>query len=200
MHPAEQLIVFAKAPRAGGVKTRLAETMGADQACQAYRQLASAVMRTVSVFDHVEVRFSPDDAREEIAPWLRPTWTATPQGDGQLGDRMARAFAEAFQRGAERVVVIGSDCAELASKDVRSAWRELKTHDLVVGPALDGGYWLIGLRAPRPELFENIPWSTDAVLGQTLQRAKSLGLRIQLLRILSDVDTEADWKRFTSQG
>jgi uncharacterized protein len=97
------------------------------------------------------------------------------------------------------VVIIGSDCVELASKDIRCAWRELKTHDVVVGPAMDGGYWLIGLRAPRPELFEGIHWSTDAVLGETLQRAKALGLRIQLLRILSDVDTAEDWQRLTSR-
>jgi len=195
VNPAEQLIVFLKAPRPGDVKTRMAETMGADRACDAYRKMVETVLGIMSVFNNVELRFAPDDAREEIAPWLREGWTAVPQGDGDLGQRMHRAFADAFARGTERVVIIGSDCIEIETKDIRSAFRELKSYDVVVGPAIDGGYWLIGLRAPRTELFQNIAWSTDAVLGQTLQHAKAAGLRIQLLRILSDVDTEADWER-----
>lgn len=194
---AEQLIVFVKAPRIGSVKTRLAKTLGPTEACDAYKQLVAAVLRGISGIKQTELRFSPDDAREEIAPWLREDWTAQPQGEGDLGARLTRAFAEAFARGAERVVIIGSDCADVKSSDIRTAWRELKNSQLVVGPALDGGYWLIGLRAPQPELFREITWSTDAVLGQTLQRAKSLGLRIQLLRILSDVDTEEDWRKFS---
>ena len=168
--------------------------MGPERACAAYRELVAKVLGAVESF-HVELRFTPDDAHEEIAPWLRSNWTTQPQGDGDLGARMNRAFTEAFARGAERVVVIGSDCIELAAKDIRSAFRELKNYELVVGPAVDGGYWLIGLRMPRPELFREIAWSTDEVLGKTLQRAKTLGLRIQLLRILSDVDSEEDWQR-----
>ncbi len=194
MNAAEQLIVFVKAPRPGSVKTRLAKTMGSEQACAAYRELVTKVLAAVESF-HVELRFSPDDAQQEIAPWLRNNWTAAPQGDGDLGARMNRAFTDAFARGVERVVVIGSDCVELEAKDIRSAFRELKDHDLVVGPATDGGYWLIGLRSPQPELFREIAWSTDEVLGKTLQRAKGLGLNIQLLRILNDVDNEEDWRR-----
>ncbi len=107
--------------------------------------------------------------------------------------RLQRAFEKAFTAGVERAVIIGSDCPDAKSSDVRAAWKELKSSDLVVGPSLDGGYWLIGLRAPRAELFRGIPWSSDQVLGQTLARAKSAGLRIHLGRLLSDVDTEADW-------
>jgi uncharacterized protein len=196
---AEQLIVFVKAPRAGSVKTRLAKALGNNEACDAYKQLVAAVLSNVSGIKHTELRFSPDDGRNEIAPWLREDWTAAPQGDGDLGARLSRAFEEAFARGVERVVIIGSDCPEVKSADIRTAWRELKNFDVVVGPAIDGGYWLIGLRAPQPELFREIAWSSDQVLGQTLQHAKSIGLRIQLLRILSDVDTEADWRRFTGE-
>jgi uncharacterized protein len=196
----EQLIVFVKAPRVGQVKTRLAKTLGATEARDAYKQLVAAVLGSVSGIKHTELRFAPDDALAEITPWLREHWTAHPQGDGDLGARLTRAFAETFARGAERVVIIGSDCAELKSSDIRNAWRELRDHDLVVGPAIDGGYWLIGLRAPQPELFRDIAWSSDQVLGHTLQRAKSLGLRIQLLRILSDVDTQEDWERFGAKG
>lgn len=196
MSEAEQLIIFLKAPRVGTVKTRLAQAIGAERACAAYRELAERVLDVAEKFGVAELRFSPDDALDEIQPWLRRNGTAHPQGDGDLGARMHRAFADAFERGAERVVIIGSDCVEIQTSDLRSAFRELKTHDLVVGPAIDGGYWLIGLRAPQPEIFREIAWSSDQVLGQTLQRAKSQGLKIQLLRILSDIDTEDDWRQY----
>jgi rSAM/selenodomain-associated transferase 1 len=193
---AEQLIIFLKAPRVGTVKTRLAQAIGAEPACAAYRELAERVLGVAGRFGPAELRFSPDDALNEIVPWLRRNWTAQPQGDGDLGARMHRAFSDAFARGTERVVIIGSDCPEIQTSDLRSAFRELKTHDLVVGPAIDGGYWLIGLRAPQPEIFRDIAWSSEQVLGQTLQRAKALGLKMQLLRILTDIDTEDDWRQY----
>ncbi len=192
----DKLIVLVKAPREGEVKTRLAATAGTRKACAVYRELVATVLQRNSALKTVELRFTPDDAGAEIQPWLRPGWTAQPQGDGDLGARMGRAFEASFAAGFERVVIIGSDCPAAGSADVRAAWKELKTHDVVLGPALDGGYWLIGLRAVHPPLFEGISWSSEAVLGQTLQRARALGLRIQLLRILADIDTEEDWNAY----
>lgn len=186
-------MVFVKAPRPGEVKTRVAQTTGAERACDVYRQLVATLLKSLSPLREVELRFAPDDAAAEIEPWLRPGWVAVPQGEGDLGARLERAFADAFAAGAERVVIVGSDCPDVKTSDVRTAWRELQTHDVAVGPAMDGGYWLIGLRAPQPELFRGIPWSSELVLGRTLERARALGLKIQLLRILSDIDTEADW-------
>jgi rSAM/selenodomain-associated transferase 1 len=196
---ADHLIVFVKAPRIGTVKSRIARTAGAERACAIYRQLVEAVLGNVNAIDRVQLRFSPDDAASEMAPWLRRDWHAKPQGEGDLGHRLQRAFEAAFATRAERVVIIGSDCPEVQVADIRAAWKELKSHDLVVGPAIDGGYWLIGLRAAQPKLFEEITWSSDQVLAQTLQRAKSLGLRIQLLRILADIDTEADWNAYVRE-
>jgi rSAM/selenodomain-associated transferase 1 len=170
--------------------------VGSRKACVIYRELVATLLRRIGVLKAVELRFSPDDAAAEIQPWLQPGWTTEPQGDGDLGDRLARSFASAFAAGDERVVIVGSDCPEAGSADVRAAWQELKMHDVVLGPAVDGGYWLIGLRAMQAALFEGIPWSGDQVLGQTLQRAKSRGLRVQLLRILADIDTEADWNAY----
>jgi uncharacterized protein len=196
---ANHLIVFIKAPRVGTVKSRIARTAGAERACAIYRQLVETALGHLNSIGQVQLRFSPDDAAKEIAPWLRGNWRAEPQGAGDLGHRLRRAFEAAFANGAECVVVIGSDCPEIEATDIYAAWKELKSHDLVVGPAIDGGYWLMGLRAPHPELFEKITWSSDQVLAQTLQRAKSIGLRIQLLRILADVDTEADWNAYVRE-
>jgi rSAM/selenodomain-associated transferase 1 len=195
----ERLIVFVKAPRPGLAKTRIAKTAGSQRAVAIHRELVDAVLGGIGSLPAVELRFMPDDAEPEIRPWVQDGWTSRPQGSGDLGARLARAFAEAFAAGAECVAIIGSDCPEVRTSDVRSAWAELRTHDLVVGPAIDGGYWLIGLRSPQPALFEEITWSSEQVLGQTLQRARALGLRIQLLRILGDIDTEADWNAYVRQ-
>lgn len=197
--PVERLIVFVKAPRPGEVKTRLAAGIGATAACAAYRKMVAALLTNLAGLPDVELRFSPDDAGDEIKPWLRPGWRARPQGGGDLGARMIRACEEAFAAGAERVVVIGSDCPEVELNDVREAWRALKTSDLAVGPATDGGYWLIGLRRSQPQLFAGIRWSSDQALADTLQCAKAGALRIHLLRILSDVDTQQDWQDYLAR-
>ena len=195
----ERLIVFLKAPRLGTVKTRIAQTAGQQRALNIYTEMVERVLENVREVKNVELRFAPDDARDDVQPWLRDAWLAQPQGPGDLGERLQRAFADAFAHGAERVVIIGSDCPEVHARDVRAAWKELHSHDVVVGPAIDGGYWLIGLRAPQPELFQGVPWSSEQVLGETLARAKSLKLRIQLLRILTDIDTEADWNAYVRE-
>lgn len=196
----DQLIVFLKAPRPGTVKTRVAQTTGAERACSIYRELVETVLRKLSPLKEVELCFAPDDASSEIQPWLRPGWTARPQGEGDLGARLTRAFASTFADGAERVVIIGSDCPEVKTADIRAAWKELRTHDLVVGPAVDGGYWLIGLRTPQADLFRDISWSSDQVLAQTLAQARKQALRIQVLRILTDIDTEEDWNAYVSEN
>ena len=191
-----RLVVFLKAPRPGLVKTRLAQTIGAEAASAAYRRLVERVLGQLSSLPSVELRFAPDEARSEILPWLQPGWHAAPQGRGDLGERLSRAFAEAFAAGAARVVVIGSDCPEVTAADVQAAWAALAQHDLVLGPAMDGGYWLMGLRAPEPRLFAGLQWSTSRVRQETLERAEAAGLSHVLLRPLHDVDTEADWRRF----
>ena len=193
---ADKLILFVKAPRPGLVKTRLAQTVGADAACAAYRELMHAVVKNLATLPKAELCFAPADAAAEIQPWLRPGWISRAQSDGDLGRRLETAFATAFAEGAERVVIIGSDCPEVTTGDIRAAWRELRSHDIVLGPATDGGYWLIGLRQARPELFAGIAWSSETVLAETLRRAKSAGLRSQLLRILADVDTAEDWAAY----
>jgi rSAM/selenodomain-associated transferase 1 len=196
----EQLIVFVKAPRPGAVKTRLAKTMGAAGACAAYRRLVETVLGNLSRLNGVELRHTPDDAAAEFQVWLRPGWPTRPQGEGDLGARMQRAFDEHFAAGAQRVVIVGSDCPEVTVGDIREAWKGLKSSDLVIGPATDGGYWLIGLRQAQPRLFEAMAWGSETVLAETLLRAKAAQLQVKLLRILTDVDTEREWREFVASG
>lgn len=198
LHPMADpcLIVFLKAPRPGAVKTRLAKTLGAPTACGIYQHLVTLLLRKLASMPHVELRFTPDDARCEIEPWAQPNWRLEPQGPGDLGTRLHEAFTAGFQRGSQRVLAIGSDCPELEPSDLDAAWMALLSHDVVLGPARDGGYWLIGLRAATPELFEEISWGSDAVLSQTLERCRHNGLRFHLLRELEDIDTEEAWRRY----
>jgi hypothetical protein len=192
----QRLLVFLKVPRAGTVKTRLAATLGEAGALEAYRRILAATLDRISSVRSVELRFTPDDAGDETAALLRPGWTAVPQGEGDLGQRLSRAFVDAFREGFRRVLVIGSDCPDVTAADMESAHEALDAADVVLGPATDGGYWLLGVRRPCGYLFRGIPWSTSGVLAATRRRAEASGLEVALLRTLSDVDTEEDWRRW----
>jgi uncharacterized protein len=195
----DRLIIFLRAPRTGTVKTRLAATIGASAALEAYKMMVEALLRRIESCPGVELRYTPDAAADEIRLWLQLTWQSRPQGSGDLGARMDRAFVETFAAGAQRVAIIGSDCPSVDLQDIDAAWAGLSQNDLVLGPAGDGGYWLIALRQPQPSLFQNMEWSTSSVLAETLVRAQKAGLRYSLLRQLADVDTESDWLEFREQ-
>jgi len=193
--PEPRIIIFVKAPRLGFVKTRLAATIGNEAARAAHCQLTENVLANLAPLPHLEIRFTPDDAEKEITQWLRNDWTAHPQGNGDLGNRMHHAFTEVNSP----AIIIGSDCPQVELSDFITAAKALQTHDAVIGPATDGGYWLIGLNAPCSALFEGIEWSTDEVLQSTLAKADETGLSVQLLRELEDVDTGADWEKFMNK-
>jgi rSAM/selenodomain-associated transferase 1 len=185
-----------KSPSRGRAKTRIAAVVGAARAAEIYRALVERLLQGIAALDRVELHYTPSGARREIRCWLRPGWSAQPQAAGDLGARLTAAFDGAFAAGTRRVCIIGSDCPEVTAADIHRAWRKLRDHDLVLGPAEDGGYWLIGLGAPQPGLFVGMPWSTSAVLERTVARAGELGLRVARLRTLRDIDTWEDWRRF----
>ncbi len=195
----DRLLIFLKAPRPGLAKTRLAAALGSAGAAHAHRLLVETLLHRLAEIPSLELRFATDDAADEIKPWLRAAWTLAPQGSGDLGARLTAAFAAAFASGAERVVIIGSDCPDVSVCDIEFAWSALHTNDVVLGPATDGGYWLIGLRRPAPELFTAMPWSTNQVLAETCARCARLRLRLQFLRELTDIDEPADWHAFLAR-
>ncbi len=192
-----RVIVFLKAPRPGQVKTRLAADLDGEAAAGIYRMLVGRTLGRVEGLGDVELRYTPDDAEAEVEVegWRRQAgWRLRPQGAGDLGERLGRALAEAFGEGAGRVVVVGTDCPWLEASDVGDAFAALGRSDVVMGPAEDGGYWLLGMDRARPELLRGIPWSTPGVYEATLQRAREAGLRVAELRRLRDVDTLEDWR------
>ncbi len=188
--------VFVKAPVAGRVKTRLAADVGPRRAARLYRGMGREIVagcvqpgayRTL-------VWFSPPEAQRLVRTWLGGLGVSgfAPQREGGLGVRLSAALGRHLREGARRVVVIGSDCPDLDRGLITRAFAALDVCDVVIGPAGDGGFYLLGLRAPAASLFRGVAWSTEAVLDQTLANAGRLGLECSLLPKLRDVDTVAD--------
>lgn len=197
---AELLIIFVKAPRPGTVKTRLAREIGEAAACAAYCRMVNDLRSNLARLEPVEIRFTPDDGEADVAQWLCPGWRLAPQGVGELGTRLQAAFSQAFASGSNRVVVIGSDCPTVTASDIELGWDELDQHDVVIGPAQDGGYWLVGLRSSCPRLFQEISWSTPTVLVETLKKAEAAGLKVKIMQQRSDIDSPEDWKEFLREA
>lgn len=194
-------MVFARAPQLGRVKTRLAATVGAERALRIYASLAERVVASLAAGGAWElvVRCAPDDGCEDVARWLGGRLRIEPQGDGDLGARMARALSAELAAGARRVVIVGTDCPDVGPEVVQRAFGALQAHDLVYGPATDGGYYLVGARRPVPAVFTGVPWSTAETLAASLERARHAGYSVRLLEMLSDIDTEEDWRTWRAR-
>jgi uncharacterized protein len=192
----DHLLIFARMPKSGANKTRLIPAIGAEAATLVYRQLVNQTLSqarrfaseqgcqvtvcfTGGLFCEVQTEFGNDLAYYE-------------QVGSSLGERLQQATKSAFDDGARRIVVVGTDCPSLTTVDLHAAFRLLASHDVVIGPAYDGGYYLIGLRADHASLFANIDWSTSKVLEQTLHQARELNLSVHALRKLPDVDYPED--------
>ncbi|MDX6767555.1 MAG: TIGR04282 family arsenosugar biosynthesis glycosyltransferase [Candidatus Methylacidiphilales bacterium] len=192
--------LMLKAPVAGRVKTRLAAQIGAEEACLAYRSLASWQCRVVPVEWDLVVHHDPPDAGPVMRAWLGDRPVYRPQVSGDLGDRLLGALeSHDFSLGA--LVFLGGDCPYLDAGILRQAEACLNGGaEVVLGPARDGGYVLLGLGAAHRGLFERIEWSTPRVLEQTCARAKAAGLSVHLLEESEDVDDAASWDRARSSG
>jgi hypothetical protein len=189
---------MAKAPRAGHVKTRLCPPLTPDEAAHLYRAFLRDKVEQVRGLRGVSrvVAYAPAAARPCFEA-LAPDFALVPQREGNLGARLVELFRQLLARGTEGVLVIDSDTPTLPPEFLRRAVDAIgdPRRDLVLGPSADGGYYLIGLRACRPELFEDMPWSTSEVLAETLARAGRLGLRVAMLPEWFDVDSGADLAR-----
>jgi uncharacterized protein len=187
----EALIIFVRHPEKGKVKTRLAAKLGAAAALDIYERLLRhtreiAMGMTVDKFIFYADGIQMNDA------WDQPGFFKKAQSAGDLGDRMMNAFEEIFAEGYSKVCIIGSDCAELSTSIVTKGFDALADSDVVIGPATDGGYYLLGMQQFYPQLFESIPWSTANVALQTIDIMHRSGIGVYQLPILSDVDEVED--------
>lgn len=190
------VLVFVRAPEPGRVKTRLAAAIGDGAALRIYRRLAEHTLAEAAVLavDGVQVRVhhTPADAGDVVRAWLGDGLVYLPQAEGDLGRRMEDAFSRAFAAGAERVVIVGSDLPDVSASLLRRAFHALEGGPAVLGPARDGGYYLLGLTRRVDGIFDGIAWSTPDVLAATLDRFRAAGIVPAMLEALADVDEVDD--------
>jgi len=193
--PDPHVIAFLKAPRSGEVKTRLATSIGKDAALGAYKRLVERQLDEVPENWSVELRFAPADSRSEFEAWLGTGYALLEQCDGDLGQRLSLAVEQHFARRPGPLFLIGGDCPGLDRSLLEVAAERLEAAQAVIGPAEDGGYYLLGLNSSHLALFSGISWGTDAVLEQTMKQAQLLGLSVLELPQRYDVDRREDWSR-----
>ncbi len=190
----QALIVFIKWPELGKVKTRLQPELSLQASVQLYKAMTEDIVRrftNISGFDMI-LFFDPPSALNKIKAWLGTNQAMIPQSGNTLGDRMHNAFTYTFKKGYKKILLIGSDIPSLELEDVFHGFDGLEHHEIVLGPSPDGGYYLIGMNQINPNVFENIIWSSDTVLGETVKRIQDDKLRYKLLSVINDIDTFDD--------
>jgi len=192
--------VFARWPEPGRVKTRLSPALPAALACDLHRaMLGDALAAALAARADARTLHWGDAPAGRSGVAVPDAFEVREQRGPDLGARLEHAFAEHLRAPGARAVIVGADCPQLDAATIDRALERLADHDLVLGPALDGGFTLIGLARPAPGLFRGVAWSTAAVLAQTLERAAALGLSNALLDPLADLDTPADLVRWMSR-
>lgn len=206
------ILIFTKYPTPGYAKTRLIPAIGADSAADVSRQLTQRVVRVVREHIKLSSHFtisrifysskSPQDS-SLMRDWLgepdaeyESREELHPQSGGDLGDRLSSAFKQSFENDVNKVVVVGADIPEIDGEVLCEAFEKLNRTDVVIGPAVDGGYYLLGMKRPQPFLFEGIPWSTEKVFANTTRKASEGNLSVAELRVLRDVDRPEDLAYF----
>ena len=201
-----QLIIFCRFPTPGKAKTRLIPQLGKESAAQIHRELAEFTLRLArgvkSTADLTPVVSCHGGTLEEFQNWLGDKNYYIEQPEGNLGEKIAQTFQSTFTEGASKVIIIGTDCPELTVEILKQAFVELESKDLVLGPAKDGGYYLIGLSSFFGELFQDISWGEKTVFTTTMEIADKHLISTGLLPMLNDIDRPEDlpiWNKIKSQ-
>ena len=194
------VLLFTRYPEPGRCKTRLIPALGRDGAARLHREMTHRILaqltRLAAIHPHFLEIHHDGGTEDQMRSWLGADRHYRPQGDGDIGCRMQAAIVRHLGR-MQRLLLIGSDCPDLTADIMEEAFMALATHDLVLGPAFDGGYYLIGTRQESSDifcraLFQDIPWGTDSVYPTTITRAEQHRLRCHTLTRLHDIDTPAD--------
>lgn len=186
------LIIFQKNAVLGKVKSRLAATIGEKKALEIYRSLLLHTYGQMEKLEEIDITiFYSDYIEESSYGQFKPDFQEIQVG-ADLGERMANAFQKLFQKGYKKVIIIGTDCPEIKSADIIDAFQALDKKDVCIGPALDGGYYLLGMCRYYEFLFQNIPWSSSEVTAKTIKTLNHHQISYKLLKTLRDIDTEED--------
>ena len=191
--PAEHLIIFVKNPIPGQVKTRIARTVGDAKAVAVYTHLLRYTQQLIQSFPGSA---SSITVISSIRMMAGMAYDKQLQTSGDLGERMANAFQEQFAAGATKVVIIGSDCLAITPDHLKQAFAALDTADIVIGPATDGGYYLLGMKQVRPFLFQDMPWSQPELRQLTELAILQHGLTFAPLETLTDIDEWSDYEPY----
>ncbi|MTI32124.1 TIGR04282 family arsenosugar biosynthesis glycosyltransferase [Xanthovirga aplysinae] len=191
------LIIFIKNPELGKVKTRLAKDVGDESALEVYLKLLEHT-RCVTKEVPVERDLYYSSFIEKDDQWAKKYFTKFLQEEGTLGYKMEKAFEKGFERGYKSICIIGSDCYDLNVDILNQAFEALKSKDSVIGPAFDGGYYLLGMNKLHTSLFRQKKWSTSSVFGDTIEDLESNNVTYTILPKLRDIDTQEDLKNYTS--
>ena len=189
MNSRDLLLIFTKNPEPGRVKTRLAVDIGDQNALKLYRYLLQHTMEVTKKLPQEKWVFYSDEIPQKDI-WEEKYFSKKLQQGKELGERMQNAFAEAFQQNYQKVIIIGSDLYDLQTGDLKQAFKKLDESDVVIGPARDGGYYLLGMKSPHNALFQNKKWSTASVLEDSLANLKDK--KVILLEERNDIDCVAD--------
>jgi len=199
--------LFVKAPLPGRVKTRLSKVVGRHEAANLYKCFVTDTIAVLQQTDFaLRICYHPPQAANQMIDWLGPSFTYMPQRGNNLGVRMTDAFNNVFSGGIRNAVLIGSDLPDLSGKIINEAFASLKTTAAVIGPALDGGYYLIGFNHNSflPAVFEDIPWGTEDVYAKTLNIFQNHKVGYHLLPVCRDIDDYQDlvalWHRIRHQN
>ena len=191
------ILIFVKLPEKGSVKTRLAKDLGRNFVLALYENFVFDMLETLAKANlPIIVYFYPPESGAAVSRWLGGNYLYVSQNGSDLGERMKNAFKDAFERGFSRAVIIGSDIPDLKISILDMAFNSLHANDMVVGPSVDGGYYLIGFRHNSflPEVFKGISWGMDTVLKDTLKILREKNYKAYFLPELRDVDTIEDLK------
>lgn len=189
------LIIFIKNPILGKAKTRVAATVGNEKALKIYKELLTHTRKIVSEVEAKRLLFYTYFVDNEDE-WEASYFEKHLQCEGDLGQKMKHAFDVAFTAGAKKVAIIGSDCGDIKPEIIEEAYQQLNKNDLVIGPAEDGGYYLMGMSKPCYFVFEDKPWSNPALFNITAEHMEKKGATYALLPTLNDIDTYEDYVKW----
>ncbi len=199
-HEKTRLIIFAREPQNGQVKTRLLKGLRAPEVTRLYKAFIRDILNAAELVRCTEKAIYYTGPK--TIPFLsrfRKKIALFEQKGKNLGERMYDAFKESRKLGYEKTVIIGTDTPDIRPVHIQNAFRRLSDHDIVLGPSRDGGYYLLGLKRPYRALFDDIPWGTQHVLPLTLKKAKWLKKKVIELRPLEDIDTMSDLEKFVTK-
>lgn len=187
------LIIFIRNPIRGTVKTRLAQTLGNDKAFDIYKELLE-ITRQQSIKVNAQCYLYYSD-HIELDAWSETTFIKKVQSGIDLGARMANAFNEVLQTHS-KAIIIGSDCPYITSQIIDHSFHLLSNNDVILGPAIDGGYYLLGMKSTSPSIFESMPWSESNLYEKTIEKLNQLNYTYTSLIKMEDIDTEEEWNRY----